>query len=132
MQYALKSIAAGVVSGGITYVASIYALGFTNAFGMPDGFPLALWDAAVVFGIGAMLVALLIHFLAIRLLAARVFLAFAAFAVTGFAALVVSGLLPHGGKALAAWLIGALLASVAHSRLRSGNSFKPNPLHRSA
>ena len=125
MQQSVKSIAAGVVSGGLTYVASIYALGFTNAFAMPHGFPLALWDAAVVFGKGAMLVALLIHFLAIRLFAAKTLLAFAAFAVTGVAALAASGLLTHGGKALSAWLIGVLLASVAHSRLRPNNSFKP-------
>lgn len=128
MRQSLKSIAAGVVSGGLTYAASIYALGFTNASAMPRGFPLALWEAAVVFGIGALLVALLIHFLAIRLLAARSALAFAAFAVTGLVSLAASGLLVHGGKALAAWLLGALLASALHIRLRPNNSFKPKPL----
>jgi hypothetical protein len=132
MQQSLKSSAAGVVSGGLTYFSSIYALGLTNAFTMPHGFPLALWEAAVVFGIGATLVALLIHFLAIRLLAARALLAFAAFAVTGLVCLAVSGLLTHGGKALAAWLLGALVASALHTRLRPNNSFKPNPLRGSA
>jgi hypothetical protein len=132
MQQPVKSIAAGVMSGGLTYVASLYALGFTNAFAMPHGFPLTLWDVAVVLGIGAMLVALLIHFVAIRLLAVKALLAFVAFAVTGVVALAASGLLTNGGKALAAWLVGALLASVAHSRLRPNNSFKPKPLRGSA
>ena len=132
MRQSLKSITAGVVSGGLTYAASIYALGFTNALVMPYGFPLALWETVVVLGIGAMLVALLIHFLAIRLLAARILLSFVAFAVIGFVALAASGLLTHGGNALAAWLIGALLASAAHSRLRPNYSFKPKPLRGSA
>ncbi|MGY0799011.1 hypothetical protein ACW7G0_08165 [Lysobacter sp. A286] len=132
MRQSLKNIAAGVVSGGLTYAASIYTLGFTNAFVMPRGFSLAFWEAAVVFGIGALLVALLIHFLSIRLFAARSALAFAAFAVTGLVSLAASGLLVHGGKALAAWLLGALLASVLHIRLRPNNSFKPKPLRGSA
>lgn len=124
MPQPLKGIAAGVVSGGLTYAASIYALGFTNAFVMPRGFPVALWHAVVVFGVGAMLVALLIHFITIRVLAAKTIPAFTAFMVTGVVALAVSGLLTHGGKALAAWLLGALLASMAHTGLRRDNSFK--------
>ncbi len=131
MRQSLKSISAGVVSGGLTYTVSLYTLGFTTAFAMPRGFPLALWQATVVFGLGAMLVALLIHFLAIRVLTAKTLPAFIGFATTGIFALAATGLLTHGGSALAAWLIGALLASVAYSQLRS-NSFKPNPLHRSA
>lgn len=131
MQQLLKSIAAGVASGILTFAASTYALGFTNAFVMPHGFSLALWETVVVFGVGATLVASLLHFLAIRVLVAKALPAFAAFAVTVVVALVASGLLTHGGKALAAWLIGALLASAAHSRLRPNNSFKPNP-HRGA
>ena len=132
MQHSLKSIATGVVSGLLTYFASIYALGFTNALAMPQGFPLALWEAAVVFGLGAMLVALLIHFLAVRVLASKTLLAFMTFAATAVVALATTGLLTHGGKAFAAWLIGALLASVANNRLRSNNSFKPMPLRGTA
>ena len=132
MQQSIKSIVSGVMSGGLTCIASIYALGFTNSFAVPDGVPLALWDAAVIFGIGAMLVALLIHFLAIRLLAVITLLAFAAFAVTGVVALAASGMLAHSGKVLTAWLVGAMLASLAHSRLRPNNSFKPKPLRGSA
>ena len=128
MQQSIKSIATGVASGLLTYFVSIYALGFTNALAMPRGFPLALWEAAVVFGLGAMLVASLIHFLAVRVLAAKTLLAFMAFAVTEVIALAATGLLAHGGKALAGWLIGALLASLANSRLRSNNSFKPKLL----
>lgn len=132
MRQAIKSSAIGVASGLLTYAASIYALGFTNAFVMPAGFPLALWQTVVVFGIGATLVALLVHFLAIRVLAANTLAALAAFVVTVVIALSASGLLIHGGKALAAWLAGALLASAIHSRLKSNKSFKPEPFRGTA
>jgi hypothetical protein len=127
MQQSIKSIGVGVVSGGLTCVASIYALGFTNAFAMPRDFPLAIWDTIMVFGLGAMLVALVIHFFAIRLFATTTVLAFAAFAATVVVALAISGQLTHGGKVLTAWLLGALLSSLIHNRLRPNSSFKPSP-----
>jgi len=122
-----KSIAVGVLSGGLTSFASIYTLGFTGAFAMPHDFPLEVWDTIVVFGLGAMLVASVMHFFAIRRFAAKTVPAFAAFAVTVVLALAISGQLTHGGKVLAAWLLGALLSSLVHSRLRPDNSFKPSP-----
>jgi hypothetical protein len=128
MQHSLKSFAVGLASGLLTYAASSYTLGYTSAFVMPLGFPLALWGALVVFGLGASLVALLIHFLAIRTLAAQAIPALAGFVISVVLALLVTDQLTFGYRAIAAWLVGALLASATHSRLRSNNSFKPNPL----
>jgi hypothetical protein len=94
---------------------------------MPQGFPLAVWSAVVVFGLGATLVAFLIHFVAIRTLGAKVIPALAGFFVSVVLALLVTNQLTYSYKAVAAWLIGTLFASAIHSRLRSNNSFKPNP-----
>ena len=132
MQQSLKSFAVGIGSGAVTYAASIYTLGYTSAFVMPQDVPLMLWSAVVIFGLGAALVALLVHFGAIRVLAANVLPALAGFVAITVLALAVTGQLTHGYKASVAWLIGALLASAIQAWLRSNNSFKPNPLRGSA
>ncbi len=119
MLQSIKSFAAGIVSGALTYVASIYVLAHTSAFVMPRGFPPALWTAVVVFGLGAALVAFLIHFVAIRVLVAKDIPAFIGFATTVVVVLAVTGLLANGGKAIASWLVGALLASLVRALLRS-------------
>lgn len=122
MSQTLKSFVAGIVSGAITYAASIQALAHTSAFVMPRGFPLALWDAVVVFGLGAALVAFLIHVISIRIFAATDLPAFIGFAATVVAALAVAGLLAYGGNAIAWWLVGALLASLVRNLLGSRQS----------
>ncbi|MGV8940350.1 MAG: hypothetical protein ACOH1P_02290 [Lysobacter sp.] len=132
MSQLLKSLMVGVVSGVLTYVVSVRLIGYPVAIAMPRGFPLARWDAVVVFGLGAALVALLIHFLAIRVLAARIFPALLGFAATVVLALAVAGLLTDGGNAIAAWLIGALLASAALALWVFRNSSKSKPLRESA
>ena len=132
MQHSFKSFLVGACSGAITYASSIYALGFTSAFAMPRGLPIGLWLGIVVFGPGAVLVAFVVHFLAVRTLSATPAPAFLAFVVAVVAALAATGSLPTGLPALTSWVIGALLASVAHSRLRPDKSFKPNPLRPSA
>jgi hypothetical protein len=124
MQQFIKSITAGILSGGLTCIASTYTLGFTHAFAIPRNFPLAFWEMIVVFGIGAMLVALVIHLFAIRLFANKTAFAFAAFAVTVTIVLAILGQLTHGSKVLTAWLLGALISSLVHSRQQSNNSFK--------
>ena len=128
----LKSFTAGIVSGVLTYVVSIRLLGYTAAFAMPQGFPPALWDAVVVFGLGAVLVALLIHFLAIRMLAANIFPALLGFSTTVVLALAMADLLTHGGNAIASWLIGALLASAVPAFPKPRNSIKSKPLREPA
>jgi hypothetical protein len=119
------------VSGAITYLASIHTIGYTVAFALPPGIPLGAW-LAFAFGLGATLVAFVVHGIALWLFPCRVIPALASFIAVVVAALAVEGLLPTGGNALAAWLIGVLLASAVVRRLRPNNSFKPNPLRGSA
>ena len=128
MQQSLKSFAVGAASGAVTFAASIYATGYTSALAMPGGFPRPLWDALVVFGLGAALVAFLVHLIALRVCAARAVPAFAGLAATVVLAWGVTGRLASGITPMAAWLLGALLASAARGWLRPNNSLKPKPL----
>lgn len=127
MQGPFKSIVAGIASGTATYFASIAALGYVNAFVMPSWAPLSLWEVVVVFGLGAALVALIFHVIALRIFQARAAWAFASFLCATLLALVLTGQLTFGAKTLAAWVVGALLASLAYRMLRPGDSFKPTP-----
>ena len=99
---------------------------------MPHNFPLAFWDAVVVCGTGAFLVASVLHVRAIRTAAPSWLPALVAFTVTGAVALAASVLLSHGGKALSAWSLGALFASFVHSRLKPRNSLQPSLVRGSA
>ena len=128
MHHSVKGFIIGALSGLITYFASKLALGYTMAIAMPEGFPLALWDAVVFLGLGAALVAFLIHLVAIRLLAAPAVSAFVGFVVAMTVALAATAELAIGYKALAAWLIGALLATAVQRWLWPNNSFKGMPL----
>lgn len=123
MQGPIKSIFAGVVSGVASYFVSLYALGYTSAFVMPSWAPLAAWDALVVLGLGATLVALLIHLVALRALQATAPLALASFFGTTLLAMALAGLLGFGAKTLAAWLLGAFVASLAYRTLWPEHAF---------
>lgn len=128
MLKSFRSFAVGGVSGALTYAASIHTLGYTSAFVMPRGFPAAIWYPTVVFGLGASLVAFLIHLVALRTISAKVVPAFISFSAAVVFSLAIAGQLPLGLEALIAWLAGTLLASAAHNRLRHRNSSKSNPL----
>lgn len=67
MQGPVKSVIAGIASGVVTFFVSIQAMGYTSAFVMPPGASLAAWDALVILGLGATLVALVIHLVALRM-----------------------------------------------------------------
>ena len=79
MQGSLKSILAGAVSGIATYFFSLRALAYTNAFVMPSWASLAAWEIFVVLGLGATLVALVVHLIAVRALRANAPWALASF-----------------------------------------------------
>ena len=132
MQGPIKSILSGAVSGIATYFVSLYALGYTSALVMPSWASLAAWETLVVLGLGATLVALVVHLIALRILRANATVALASFFGTTLLAMALAGLLSFGAKTLGAWLFGAFLASVAHHKLRPNNSFKPKPLRGSA
>ena len=132
MQGSVKSIIAGTASGTASYFASTATLGYTNAIAMPSWAPLAAWEAVVVFGLGAALVALLTHLVALVVLQARAPLALASFVAVTLLAMGLSGQLTYGTKVIAAWVVGAALASLAYRELRPNNSFKPMPLRGTA
>jgi hypothetical protein len=132
MQGPIKSIIAGAVSGISTYFVSISTLGYTNAFVMPSWAPLAVWEAVVVFGLGAALVALLIHLAALLAFQTRASWSLALFLAVTLLAMELSGHLTYGTRTLAAWAVGAVLASLAYRKLRPNNSFKPTPLRGAA
>jgi hypothetical protein len=132
MQGPIKNILAGVLSGIVTYFVSLYALGYTNAFVLPSWASLAVWNAFVVLGLGATLVALVVHLAVLRMLRANASLALVSFFGTTLAAVAFAGVLALAAKTLLAWLLGAFLASLALRKLRPNNSFKPNPLRGSA
>ena len=132
MRGPIKSIFAGVVSGIASYFISLYALGYTNAFVMPLWASLALWNAFVVLGVGATLVALSIHFVALRIFRAKAPLALASFFGTTLVTMALAGVLALGAKTLLAWILGAFLASLASHKLRPNDSFKPTPLRGAA
>ena len=128
MQGPIKSIVAGVVSGIATYYASIAALGYANALVMPSWTSLPLWEVVVIFGLGAALVALIVHAIALRIFQAGAAWGFASFLGATLLALVMTGQLAFGARTLAAWVLGALLASLAHRMLRRGDSIKSTEL----
>lgn len=132
MQGPIRSFLAGVVSGVASYFVSLYALGYTNALVMPSWASLAAWDAFVVLGLGAMLVALVIHFVALRVLQAKAPLALVSFFGTTFLAMALAGVLSFGAKTLAAWLLGAFVASLVHRKLWPNRAFKPTALRGAA
>jgi hypothetical protein len=126
MSQALRSIAIGVASGIATYFAARHALGLTSAFVLPDGFPLVLWEILVVFGLGATLVALIIHLTALGVTRPKKSHAFAGFVVAILSCLAAAGLLQYAARVVAAVVLGALLAT-GIACLRPNHSFKPTP-----
>jgi hypothetical protein len=132
MQGPVKSVIAGIASGVVTFFVSIQAMGYTSAFVMPPGASLAAWDAFVVLGLGATLVALVVHLVALRMSRAAAPLALASFFATTCLAMALAGLLGFGAKTLAAWLVGAFLASLAHRKGWPDKAFKPASLREAA
>lgn len=124
MQGLIKGSLIGIASGVVTCFASAPALGYTNAFAMPSWAPAAAWEWIAVLGVGAALVALVTHAVALLVSGARASVALAAFFITLVVALAATGNLEHGAKTLAAWLVGGFLASWIILRLRPAGSFK--------
>ena len=125
----IRDVLAGTASGLLTYVVSIYALGYTSAFAMPAWMVFtpawmswALWQAVVVFGLGATLVALLVHGSMLRMFAVNGVLSVAAFAATVILAMALTGNLASGSHALLAWLAGAVLAWFTRRKLWPGTA----------
>ena len=132
MEGLLKSILAGTFSGVVTGGLAVPAIGATAAIAMPSGWPVTLWDALIVFGLGAFLPALIIHSFALLITRANALSALASFCVAVIATTALTSGLTYAGNALAAFVVGAIAATLLTSTLWSNNSFKPNPLRGSA
>jgi hypothetical protein len=132
MKQTIIGVTVGVLSGLCTYAVSICLLARTSALVMPRGFPLAIWQAFVVFGLGAFAVALAIHVVVLRLTSARALPCLAGFLTSIIAALVISGLLTTAYQALLAWSLGVVLASALCMGRRSNSSSKRTRVPRAA
>ena len=117
MRRLLVSLGGGAVTGALIAAVTFPLLARTAAIAMPRTANVHLWDALVVFGLGASVVALPLMLLGLRLIRARglevaAMLVAAMFAVV--AALKVMDALASGGSVLLAWAVGMLLAALVH------------------
>lgn len=117
MRRLLIPLCTGAVTGGLIAAVTFPWLARTAAIAMPRSFNVYLWDALVVFGLGATLVAFPLMLLALRLASARgtgvaVMLVAALLALV--AALAAMDALQGGGSVLMAWAAGMLLAALVH------------------
>ncbi|WP_286071179.1 hypothetical protein [Stenotrophomonas sp. 57] len=122
MRRLLVSLGGGVVTGALIAAVTFPWLARTAAIAMPRTFNVHLWDALVVFGLGASVVALPLMLLGLRVARARglevaAMLVAAMFAVV--AALKLVDALDGGGSVLLAWAVGMLLAALVHGFWRS-------------
>ncbi|MBK0012547.1 hypothetical protein [Stenotrophomonas sp. S41] len=130
MRRLLVSLGGGVVTGALIAAVTFPWLARTAAIAMPRTANVHLWDALVVFGLGASVVALPLMLLALRVTRARglevtVMLVAAMFAVV--AALKKVDALDGGGSVLLAWAVGMLLAALVHGFWRSSAALKAQP-----
>lgn len=130
MRRFLIPIFGGAVTGAVIAAATFPWLARTAAIAMPRTFNVYLWDALVVFGLGASVVALPLMLLGLRLTRARglevaAMLVAAMLAVV--AALKVMDALDGGGSVLLAWAVGMLLAALVHGFWRSSPALNPQP-----
>lgn len=124
----VKSFLLGALYGTLVSYVSIYSLAMTAAIAMPGGFPVALWQVAVVFGLGAFAPALIVYSAGLAISAPNMLVSLAGFCVAVIAGLSIFAGLMFAGRALAAMVLGALAATVFVS-LWFKRSPKSNPLH---
>ncbi|MBD9470896.1 hypothetical protein [Pseudoxanthomonas sp. PXM01] len=106
-----RSFAIGALGSVVALALSVWALGWSGAITRPKDVGMAVWEWAVVLGLGATLVALAVHSLLLAVSRAARWPAFAGFATSLAVILLVSGSLAATWKTLVMWCLGALLAS---------------------
>ncbi|MEN5287032.1 hypothetical protein ABE494_13940 [Stenotrophomonas lactitubi] len=117
MRRLLIPLCGGAATGGLIAAVSFPWLARTAAIAMPRSFNLYLWDALVVFGLGASLVAFPLMLAGLRLARARgtgVAAMLVAAMLALVAGLVVLDALEGGGSVLMAWAVGMLLGALVH------------------
>ncbi|MGE6332450.1 hypothetical protein [Stenotrophomonas sp. NPDC077659] len=122
MRRLLVSMGGGVATGALIAAVTFPWLARTAAIAMPRTFNVHLWDAVVVFGLGASLVALPLTLLGLRLTLVRG-ADVATLLVSAMLALVVAlkmmDALYAGASVLLAWAVGMLLAALVHGFWRT-------------
>ncbi len=122
----VKSIVVGTLSGACSWFAAVMAVGSLSALAVRDGTAPPAWESLAVFGLGAALVALVIHLVALRLSKVQNIAALLAFAAVVVALVAATGPVAGSLRFIGAVLLGAAFASIS-SRLRPNSSFKPTP-----
>ena len=129
--HSVKSFLVGVLCGILVSYVSVYCIAMTAAIAMPRDFPVVLWQVAVVLGLGAFVPALIIYSTGLLISRPNLLVSLAGFCVAVIAGLSLFVGLTFAGSALAATVLGALVATVFAS-LWSRRSLKSNPVHRPA
>ncbi|HEU4669462.1 MAG TPA: hypothetical protein VFR91_02020 [Dyella sp.] len=119
MEVSARNPLPGICSGILVSWVVLRAIGATAAVARPLGVSSDLWQAVVVFGLGAFVPALVIY-----LTTLLVFRPSALASLNGFCVAVIAGMawfaeLTFAGSALAAVILAALAATFL-ARLRSG------------
>ena len=122
----VKSIAVGTSSGACSWFAAVMAVGGLSEIAVRDGTAPPVWAPLAIFGIGAALVALVIHLVALRLARAQLIAAFLAFAAVVVGLVASTGPVAGSLGFIGAALLGAASASILW-RLRPNSSLKPTP-----
>jgi hypothetical protein len=122
----VKSTVVGALSGACSWFATVTAVGSLSALGVRDGTSPPAWEPVAVFGLGAALVALVIHLVALRLSNVRTIAAFFAFAAVVVGLVAATGPIASGLRFIGSVIVGAAAASLL-ARLRPNPSFKPTP-----
>ena len=126
MSVSAKSFLSGALSGVLVSYSLIYSIAVTAAIAMPRDFPVSLWDASVIFGLGAFLPTLILYSLSLLISRSSLLISLVGFLIAVIVGLSVFAELTYAGSALSATVLGALAATALVS-LRPNNSFKPSP-----
>ena len=126
MAISVRSFLSGILSGILVGYVAVYSIAMTAAIAMPREFSVALWDVAVVFGLGAFLPTLVIYSLSLVSSRQNILVSLTGFLIAVIMGLSVFAELTFAGSALAAIVLGAL-AATALTSLWPNNSFKPRP-----
>lgn len=131
MATSVKSFLSGFLSGLLVSYILVFSIAMTAAIAMPEEFNMALWDAVVVFGLGAFLPTVAIYFLSLVVTRPNMLVSLSGFYIAVITGLSVFAELTFAGSALSAVVLGAL-AATALASLWPNNPSSEAPLHRTA
>ena len=109
MREVVKSTAVGMLSGACSWFAAAMAVGSFSERAVRDGVAPPAWQPLAAFGLGAALVALLVHLIALRLSKVQPIAAFFAFAAVVVGLVAATGPVSGSLRVLGAVLVGPQL-----------------------